>query len=63
MVLGKLDNYMLKMKLNLSLKVLTEINLKWIKHTLLFSHSVTSDSLLPCPSPSPRVCSNSCRLS
>ena len=39
---------------------------------LLFSHSVVSDSLwphglqhsrLPCPSPSPRVCSNSCPLS
>ena len=46
---------------------------------LLFSHSVTSDSLqphglqhtrlpcpharLPCPSPSPRACSNSCPLS
>ena len=38
----------------------------------LFSHSVMSDSLwphgsqqsrLPCPSPSPRVCSNSCSLS
>ena len=40
--------------------------------SLLFSHSVTSDSLwphglqhawLPCPSPSPRACSNSCPLS
>ena len=39
---------------------------------LLFSHSVVSDSLgphvlqharLPCPSPSPRDCSNSCPLS
>ena len=39
---------------------------------LLFSHSVVSDCLpahglqharLPCPSPSPRVCSNSCPLS
>ena len=39
---------------------------------LLFSHSVVSDSLwphrlqharLPCPSPPPRVCSNSCPLS
>ena len=39
---------------------------------LLFSHSLISDSLrphgpqrtrLPCPSPSPRVCSNSCPLS
>ena len=36
---------------------------------LLFSHSVMSDSLWPhglwppCPSPSPRVCSNSCPLS
>ena len=45
MVLAKLDNYMLKMKLDLSLKVLTEINLKWIKDTLLFSRSVTSESL------------------
>ena len=42
------------------------------KALLLFSHSVVSDSLqphglqharLPCPSPSPRVCSNSCPLS
>ena len=34
--------------------------------SLLFSHSVLSDSLhtrLPCPSPSPRACSNSCPLS
>ena len=40
MVLGKLDNYMLKMKLDLPLKVLTEINLKWIKHIIvqLLSH-------------------------
>ena len=39
---------------------------------MLFSHSVVSDSLqphglqharLPCPSPSPRACSNSCLLS
>ena len=39
---------------------------------LLFSHSVVSDSLWPhglqytrppCPSPSPRICSNSCPLS
>ena len=38
-------------------------------HLLLFSHSVVSDSLwpcglqrikLPCPSPSPRACSNTC---
>ena len=44
----------------------------WEWHTLLFSHSVMSDSLqphvlkhasLPCPSLSPRVCSNSCPLS
>ena len=43
-----------------------------IKHMLLFSCSVVSDSLwphglqharLPCPSPSPRACSNSCPLS
>ena len=43
-----------------------------ITSTLLFRHSVMSDSLqsqglqharLPCPSPSPRVCSNSCPLS
>ena len=42
---------------------------EWIKKVVLFSHSVVSDSLwpqglqhtrLPCPSPSPRVCSNSC---
>ena len=42
-----------------------------VKLLLLFSHSVMSDSLrpsglqharLPCPSPSPRVCSNSCPL-
>ena len=40
--------------------------------TLQFSHSVVSDSLrlhglqhtrLPCPSPTPRACSNSCTLS
>ena len=40
-------------------------------HLLLFSHSVVTKSLwphgwqharLPCPSPSPRVCSNSCSL-
>ena len=40
-----------------------------IQNQLLFSHAVTSDSLpphgqqhtrLPCPSPSPRACSNSC---
>ena len=42
------------------------------KRVLLFSHSVVSDSLwphglqhsrLPCPSPSPKVCSNLCPLS
>ena len=43
---------------------------KWVvKCLLLFTHSVIPDSLLPdglqharlpCPSPSPRVCSNSC---
>ena len=40
-----------------------------IQNQLLFSHAITSDSLpshgqqhtrLPCPSPSPRACSNSC---
>ena len=40
-----------------------------LKHLLFFSHSVVSDSLqphglqhtrLPCPSPSPGACSNSC---
>ena len=47
---------------------------KWFSYTyqLLFSHSVVSNSSrphrlqparLPCPSPSPRVCSNSCPLS
>ena len=47
----------------------------WVTHLekkLLFSHSVMSDSLqphrlqharLPCPSPSPGACSNSCPLS
>ena len=49
-----------------TLPVLTKIYL------LLFSHSVASDSLwphglqhtrLPCPSPSPGACSNSCSLS
>ena len=44
----------------------------WIQFYLLFSHSVVSDSLqhhelqharLPCPSPSPGACSNSCPLS
>ena len=39
-----------------------------IINLLLFSHSIMSDSLwpharLPCPSLSPRVCSNSCPLS
>ena len=43
-----------------------------VMHILLFCHSVMSDSLwphglqharLPCPSSSPRVCSNSCPLS
>ena len=42
------------------------------EETLLFSHSILSDSLrphgllhtrFPCPSPSPRACSNSCPLS
>ena len=44
---------------------------KWTVVLVLFSHSVMSDSLqphglqhirLPCPSPSPRVCANSCPL-
>ena len=43
-----------------------------INHSVQFSHSVMSDSLwlygsqntrLPCPSPTPRACSNSCPLS
>ena len=43
----------------------------WTNHLLLFSRSVMSNSLqtrglqhvsLPCPSPSPRACSNSCPL-
>ena len=43
-----------------------------VSHSVLFSHSVMSDSLqprglqharLPCPSPTPRVYSNSCPLS
>ena len=43
-----------------------------LSNSVLFSHSVMSDSLrphvlehtrLPCPSPSPRACSNSCPLS
>ena len=42
------------------------------RSSLFFSHSVMSDSLqplglqharIPCPSPSPRICSNSCPLS
>ena len=46
--------------------------IKDIHHLLLFNWSVMSDSLqpqglqhirLPCPSPSPRACSNSCPLS
>ena len=41
----------------------------WDKHSVQFSHSAMSDSLqphrlqharLPCPSPTPRPCSNSC---
>ena len=44
----------------------------WLFSTLQFSHSVMSNSLqpcglqharLPCPSPSPRACSNSCPFS
>ena len=44
----------------------------WNKHSVQFSYSVLSDSLqphglnhtrLPCPSPTPRACSNSCPLS
>ena len=44
----------------------------WQKLLLLFNHSVVSNALwphglqharLPCPSPTPRVCSNSCPLS
>ena len=44
----------------------------WSKHSVQFSHSVISDFLwthglqharLPCPSPTPRACSNSCPLS
>ena len=47
-------------------------NIIWLMLLLTFSHSVVSDSLwphglqhsrLPCPSPSPGVCSNSCPLS
>ena len=46
--------------------------LSYVQQYLLFSHSVMSDFLwphglqharLPCPSPSPRICSNSCPLS
>ena len=42
---------------------------KWLWHSVSFSHSVMSNSLqpnglqqarLPCPSPAPRACSNSC---
>ena len=44
----------------------------WNKHSVQFSYSVLSDSLqphglnhtrLPCPSPTPKACSNSCPLS
>ena len=51
---------------------LTGIQGSFSKVGMLFSHSVVSDSLWPhglqhtrlaCPSPSPRVCSNSCPLS
>ena len=46
--------------------------LSWINYSVQFSCSVMSDSLwphglqharLPCPSPTPRACSNSCPLS
>ena len=51
--------------------ILTAAN-RWLPILLLFSSSVVSDSLwphvlqntrLPCPSPFPRACSNSCPLS
>ena len=51
---------------------LSEGEKKWQEPLLLFSHSVMSDSLpprglqhtrLPCPSPSPGVCLNSCPFS
>ena len=49
-----------------------EVNEKFIYFAVQFNHSVVSDSLqlhgvqqarLPCPSPTPRACSNSCPLS
>ena len=56
--------------LTIILKVISFIK-SWNDHVVLFSHSIMSDSLrsyglqharLPCPSPSPRACSNSCPL-
>ena len=54
------------------MQIFNNIHQILIKQLLLFSHSVVSDPLwphglqhtrLPCPSPSLRVCSNSCPLS
>ena len=45
------------------------LNLKWSKELLLYGYSIVSDSLrlqhsrLPCLSPTPGACSNSCPLS
>ena len=56
----------------MQIKIKTMYHLLLVRILLLFSCSVTSSSLwphglqhtrLPCPSPSPRVCSNSCPLS
>ena len=62
--------WMWNMKFRKKSKTTSIFCFEWI--ILLFSRSVVSDSLrphglqharLPCPSPSPRVCSNSCPLS
>ena len=51
---------------------LISFKMDWFTHSVQFSHSVVSDSLrphglqhtrLPCPSPTPGACSNSCPLS
>ena len=47
----------------LSIKIFSNESAMTLYLWWLFSHSVVSDSLQPCPSPSPRACSNSCPLS
>ena len=79
MTSGKITLLLLKSKIKLSVFIVhccickknTLTNLQ-LNHSVLFSHSVVSDSLrlhgsphirLPCPSPTPGACSSSCPLS